>query len=89
MVRGMAFLHRDENSAARSTNFSAGAQCALNGCTVIGYLNNLGREKHGVVRWGRPQQLDGVFRSDCARRPIFACAFHQMIRCCPVAMAIE
>lgn len=89
MIRGMAFLHRDENSAARSTNFSAGAQCPLDGRTVIGYLNNLGREKHGVVRRGRPEQLDGVLRSDCARRSIFACAFHQMIRCRPVAMTIE
>jgi len=89
MIRGMAFLHRNENSATRGANFSAGAQCSLDGRTVIRYLNNFGREKHRVVRRRRPQQFDGVFRSDCARRTIFARAFHQMIRCRPVAMTIK
>jgi len=85
----MAFLHRNENSATGSANFSSSSQCSLDGRTVISDLNHLGSEKHGVVRRRRPQQFDGVFRSDCARRTIFARAFHQMIRCRPVAMTIE
>ena len=89
MIRGMAFLHRDEDSPACGANFSSSSQSSLDGRTVIRYLNNLGRETHGVVRRCRPQQFNGVFRSDCARRAIFACAFHQMIRCRPVAMTIE
>lgn len=89
MIRGMAFSDRNENSATRSANFSSGTQCSVNGRTVIGDLNDLGREKHGVVRGCRPQQVDRVLRSDCARRAIFACAFHQVVCCCPVAMAIE
>jgi len=89
MVRGMAFLHRNENSAACSANFSSSSQFSLDGRAVISDLNHLGREKHEVVRRCRPQQFDGVFRSDCARRTIFARAFHQMIRCGPVAMTIE
>ena len=89
MIRGMAFLHRDEDSPACGADLSAGAQCSVDGRTVITDLNNLGREKHGVVRRCRPQQFDGVFRSDCARRAIFACAFHQVIRCRPVTMTIE
>jgi len=85
----MPFSNRDENSATRRANFSAGAQCSLDGRTVISDLDNLRSEKYGVVRWCRPQQFDGVFRSDCAGRAIFARAFHQMIRCRPVAMTIE
>ena len=89
MIRGMAFLHRNENSTTRGANFPGGAQCSLDGRAVISDLNNLGREKHGVLCRGRPEQFDGVFRSDRARRTIFACALHQMIRCRPVAMTIE
>jgi hypothetical protein len=89
MVRGMAFLHRNENSAACGANFSASTECSFDGCTVITNLHNLGREKNGVVRRCRPQQFDGVFCGDCARRATFACAFHQMIGCRPVAMTIE
>ena len=89
MIRGMAFLHRDEDSPTCGANFSSSSQCSLDGRTVIRYLNNLGREKHGIVRRRWPEQFDGVFRSHCARRAIFACPFHQMIRCRPVAMTIE
>jgi len=71
MIRGMAFLHRDEDSPTRGANFSSSSQCSLDGRTVIRYLNNLGRQKHGVVRRCRSQQFDGVFRSDCARRGDF------------------
>ena len=85
----MAFSDRNENSATRGANFSGGAQCSLDGRTVISDLDNLGREKNGVVCRGRPEQFDGVFRGDRARRAIFACAFHQMIRCRPVAMTIK
>ena len=35
MVRGMAFRDRHEQSATRGTNFSAGAQCSLDGRTVV------------------------------------------------------
>ena len=89
MIRGMAFLDRHKHSAACSADLSAGAQSSLDGRTVVGDLNNLGREKHGVVRRRRPQHFDGVFGSDCARRTIFARAFHQVIRCRPVAMTIQ
>ena len=89
MIRGMAFFHCNENSAACGANFSAGTQCSLDGRTVISDLDNLRREKNGVVCRGRPDQFDGVFRGDRARRTIFARAFHQMIRCGPVAMTIE
>ena len=89
MMRGMAFLNCNENAATRGANFSAGAQCSLDGCAVISDLNNLGREKNGVICRGRPEQFDGVFRGDRSRRAIFACAFHQIIRCRPVAMTIE
>ena len=85
----MAFRDRNENSATRSADFSAGAQCSLDGRTVITDLDNLRREKNGVVCWGRPKQFDGVFRGDRTRRAIIARAFHQMIRCRPVAMTIE
>ena len=89
MIRGMAFLHRDEDPTACGANFSSSSQRSLDGRTVIRYLNNLGREKHGIVRRRWPEQFDGVFRSDCARRAIFACAFHQMICGRLVAMSIE
>ena len=89
MIRGMAFLHRDKHSATRRANFSCGTERSLDGCTVISDLNDLGREKDRIFRRSRPQQFDGVFRSDSARRPIIAGAFHQMIRCRPVAMTIE
>ena len=49
MIRGMAFLHRDENSATCGANFSASTECSLDGCTVISDLDNLRREKNGVV----------------------------------------
>jgi hypothetical protein len=42
MIRGMAFSDRNENSATGSADFSASAQCALDGRTVIGDLDNLG-----------------------------------------------
>ena len=89
MIRRVAFFHRHKQSPACSANLSAGAQCSVDGRTVISDLNNLGREKHGVVRRCRPQQFDGVFRSDRARWAIIACAFHQVVRCRPVAVAIE
>src|SRR3954447_3729734 len=89
MIRGMTFFHRDEDSLACGANFFAGAQCSLDGRTVTSDLNNPGREKDRVVRWCRPQQFDGVLRSDRARRAIIACTLHQMIRRRPVAMAIE
>jgi len=85
----MAFFHRHEHSPACGANLAAGAQCALDGRTVISDLNNLGREKDEVVRRCRSQHFDGVLRSDCARRAIFPCTFHQVIRCRPVAMAVE
>ena len=85
----MAFSDRNENSATRGANFSGGAQCSLDRRTIISDLDNLRREKNGVVCRGRPAQFDAVFRGDRARRAIFACAFHQMIRCRPVAMTIE
>ncbi len=85
----MAFSDRNENSPTRGANFSGGAQCSLDGRTVITDLDNLRREKNGVIRRCRPQQFDGVFRGDRARRAIFACALHQMIRCRPVAMTIK
>ena len=62
----MAFLHRNENSATGGANFSGSAQCSFDGRTVITDLDNLGREKNGVVCRGRPEQFDGVFRGDRA-----------------------
>ena len=85
----MAFLHRDEDSPACGANFSSSSQYSLDRRTVITDLGNLRRERNGVVCRGRPQQFDGIFRGDRAWRAIFACAFHQMIRCRPVAMTIE
>jgi hypothetical protein len=85
----MAFSDRNENSTTRGADFSASAQCSLDGRTVVSDLDNFRREKNGVVGRSWPEQFDGVFRGDRARRAIFACAFHQMIRCRPVAMTIE
>ena len=89
MVRGMAFLHRHKHAATDGANFSSRAQCSLDRRTTVSDLNNLRREKDGVVCRRRSPQFDGVFGSDRARRAILACAFHQMIRRRPVAMTIE
>lgn len=85
----MAFPYRHKHSPAGSANLSTRAQRSLDRCTAISYLNDLGGERHGIVRRRRPQQFDRVLSSNCARRAIGARAFHQVIRCCPVAMTIE
>jgi hypothetical protein len=89
MVRWMALFHRDENAATCGTEFSAGSQRSFNSRAIIGDLDNLCGQKDGIVcgRWS--QQFDCIFGGDCARRTVIACAFHQMIRCRPITMAIE
>src|SRR5216684_974756 len=89
VVRGMAFFHRDKNAATCGTDFSFGNQRSFNSRAVIRDIDSLGGEKNWIVRRCWPQQFDCVFRSDCARRAVIACAFHQMIRCRPITMAIE
>src|ERR1043166_5002576 len=89
MIRGMTFFHRYKHSPACSANLSASTECSLDGRTVISDFNNLGREKHGVVRRRRPQQFDRIFGGNCAWRALFPSALHQMIGGCPIAMAIE
>jgi hypothetical protein len=54
VIGGMAFFHRHKHAPACSANLSAGAQCSLDGRTVISDLDNLRREKNGVVCRGRP-----------------------------------
>ena len=85
----MAFLHRDKNSATNGADFSAGAQCPLDGRAIIRQIHNSGRKKHRIVRRSWSQQFDRIFRSDRAWRAILVCTFHQMISRCPVAVAIE
>ena len=89
MIRGMTFFHGDKNSATSGADFSSSSQGALDSRAVIGDLHNPGREKNRIVRGSWPQHFDGVLRSDRAGRPIPASAFHQVIRCRPVAMTIE
>ena len=89
MIRGMTFFHGDKNSATSGADFSSSSQGALDSRAVIGDLHNPGREKNRIVRGSWPQHFDGVLRSDRAGRPIRACAFHQMIRCRPITMAIK
>ena len=85
----MTFLHRDKDSATNGADFSPGAQCSLDGRTIIRQIHNVGGKKYGIVRRSWPQQFDRIFRSDRAWRPILVCTFHQMISRCPVAVAIE
>ena len=85
----MAFFHRDKNSAARGANFSAGAQCSLDGRAVIRQIDNSGGQKDRIARRSWSEQFDGVFRGHGAWRAILFCALHQMIGCRPVAMTIE
>jgi len=89
MIRGMTFFHGDKNSATSGADFSSSSQGALDSRAVIGDLHNPGREKNRIVRGSWPQHFDGVLRSDRAGRPIPASAFHQMICCRPITMAIE
>jgi len=89
MVRGMAFLYCNENSVTGSTEFSGGSQRSFNTRAIIGYLDNLRGQKQGTVRRCWPQHFDRIFRRDCTGRMLDTCAFHQVIRCRPVAMAIE
>lgn len=89
MIRGVAFLHGDKNSATSGTDFSSSSQGAFDGCAVIRDLHNPGREKNRIVRGSGPHHFDGVLRGDRAGRPSLACAFHQMIGGCPIAMAIK
>ena len=85
----MTFLHRDKNSAARRTNFSASAQRALNGRAIVCDVDDSRGKKQRVARWSWPQHFDRIFGSHSAWRAILFRALHQMIRRGPVAMAIE
>ena len=85
----MSFLHRDKNSATRGADFSAGAQCPLDGRAIIRQIHNSGGKENRVARRSWPQQFDRIFRSDRAWRAILVCPFHQMISRCPVAMTVE
>ena len=85
----MPFCDRDENAATSGANLSLGAQCSLDGRTIIRQVHNVGGKKYGIVRRSWPQQFDRILRGDRARRAIFVCTFHQMISRCPVAVAIE
>src|SRR5437763_13050526 len=59
MIRGMIFFHRHKHSMTCSANFSSGAQCSFDGCTVISDLDNLGREKlHRFVFYGANDILE-------------------------------
>ena len=89
MICGMAFLHRDKDSATTGADFSASAQRPLDGRTIIRQIHNSGRKKHRIVRRSWPQQFDRILRGDRAWRAILVCTFHQMISSCPVAVAIE
>src|SRR5262249_40188611 len=89
MVCGMAFLHRDENAAACGTEFSSGGQRSFNSRAIIRDLDNFRGQKYGIVRRCWAQHFDRIFRGDCARRMLIACAFHQVIGCSPITMAIE
>jgi len=88
-MRGMAFFHCDENSAAGCASFSAGAQCSFDGRAIIGQIDNLGGKKHRIIRRSWPEQFDRIFRSDRAWRVLLLRTLHQMIGGCPITMAIE
>ena len=85
----MPVFYRDENSATRSANFPAGAQCSFDGRAIIRQIDNFRGKKDRIVRRRRPQQFDRIFRCDGAWRVILFRALHQMISRCPVAVTIE
>src|SRR5439155_26841246 len=89
MISGMPFFDRDKDSATNGADFSPGAQCSLDGRTIIRQVHNVGGKKYRIVRRSGPQQFDRILRGDRAWRPILVCTFHQMISRCPVAVAIE
>ena len=85
----MPVFYRDENSATRSANFPAGAQCSFDGRAIIRQIDNFRGKKDRIVRRRRPQQFDQIFRCDGAWRVILFRALHQMIRGGPIAMTVE
>jgi hypothetical protein len=85
----MAFFHSDKNSATRCANFSTRGECPFNGSAVVSQINNFSGKKHRIIRRRWPEQFDCILRRDSARRVILFRLLHQMIRGCPIAMAIE
>jgi len=85
----MPVFYRDENSATRSANFPAGAQCSFDGRAIIRQIDNFRGKKDRIVRRRRPQQFDRIFRCDGAWRVILFRALHQMISGGPIAMTVE
>ena len=89
MIRGMAFLHPDENSATRGANVPASAQCSFDRRAIIGQIDNFRRKKDRIARRSWPQQFDRIFRRHRAWRVILFRALHQVIGRRPVAMTVE
>ena len=85
----MPVFYRDENSATRSANFPAGAQCSFDGRAIIRQIDNFRGKKDRIARRSRPQQFDRIFRRNRAWRVILFRALHQMISRRPVAVTIE
>ena len=85
----MAFLHRNKNSATGSADFSSSAQRSLDSRAVICDIDDSGGKKDGIVCWRWPQHFDRIFGGHSAWGAILFRVLHQMIRCRPVAMAIE
>ena len=89
MKGGMAFFHRDENSATGRANFSTSGECSFDGRAIVGQIDNFRGKKHRIIRRRWPEQFDCIIRRDSARRVVLVRLLHQMTGGRPIAMAIE
>jgi hypothetical protein len=89
MKSGMTFFDGDKHAAASGANFPASGQLSVNRSAVRGRFDDLSGKKYPIVRRCRTKELDRVVRGYGAGRMIFASLSHEMIRSCPVAVAIE
>jgi len=85
----MSFLHRDESSATRVTNFSARNELGLDGRAIIGRVDHPSLQCYRPVHRSRSEKLHMKFCRHGAGGFAFAAFSHQMIRSRPIGVTVE
>ena len=89
MICRMSFFDRDEYTAAGVADLAAGDQFGLDGCTVIGRIDDASFQSDRPVDGRGAKKLNVKFSGDCTWSLVITAFFHQVIGRRPVRMAIE